>query len=107
MAKPDVTSYVGLIMRLFQSFEQAAKGRVGRGHPDGFSPVSVVVFFMMMPGRRILHFQAHVCWLRQHPLAVAQLGWGRIPAAHDAGAALPATLSDAASVRGVGGPLWL
>jgi hypothetical protein len=79
MAKPDFTNYVGLIMRLFRAFEQAVGQTVQRGHPYEFSPASLLVFFMMMQGRRIFHFQAQLTWLRQHPLSVAQLGWGRVP----------------------------
>jgi len=76
--EPDFNDYGTLIYNRFEAFVQS-KTSTKMGHPYDYEPQDMLVFFMWMQFKRIYEFKAQWRWLKQHPEALAELGWEHVP----------------------------
>lgn len=77
--EPTFNDYVALIYNRFEAFTQASETVKGVGHPVVYQHKSMIVFFMWMQFKRIYGFKTQWKWLKQHPEALAVLGWAQVP----------------------------
>jgi hypothetical protein len=77
--EPSFNDYVRLIYNRFEAFTQASAAAKRVGHPLVYQHQSLIVFFVWMQFKRIYSFKTQWKWLKQHPEALAVLGWECVP----------------------------
>jgi hypothetical protein len=76
--EPDFNDYVALIYNRFEALVQSNTS-IKRGHPYDYETQKMLVFFMWMQFKKLYEFKAQWRWLKQHPEALKELGWERVP----------------------------
>jgi hypothetical protein len=79
MAEPRFADYVNLIHNLFDQFMRHHQDVAKRESRVYYTHKILIVFFVMMQFRRIMHFKTQHRWLQTHPEERAHLGFPEIP----------------------------
>lgn len=81
MQTPTLNDYVGLMVTLYDKFEQYQSGTTTKNCSFGYlySHKVLIVFFTMMQFRRIYQFKSQRRWLAKHPQLRIKLGFTTIP----------------------------